>query len=90
MAKGGFLTATRALGMGMDFLGVVYIVHVGIPYRLINFAQESGHGGRNGEAVDSIILLDRQASACSELEGLQCDRCGEGLVGRVKPKSRFY
>ena len=121
LKKGGFLTATGALGTGVDFPGVVYIVHVGIPYGLIDFAQESGRGGRNGEAVDSIILLDNreyqklektdvaalttdeffmrqfiqgrecrrlalgqyldgQASTCSELGGLQCDHCGEGLA----------
>ena len=58
LKKGGFLTATGALGTGVDFPGVVYIVHIGVPYGLIDFAQESGRGGRNGEAVDSIILLD--------------------------------
>jgi superfamily II DNA helicase RecQ len=42
LKKGGFLTATRALGTGVDFPEVVYIVHLGIPYRLIDFAQESG------------------------------------------------
>jgi superfamily II DNA helicase RecQ len=35
----------------------VYIVHVRVPYRMIDFAQETGHGGRSGEAVDSIVLL---------------------------------
>jgi superfamily II DNA helicase RecQ len=58
LKKGGFLTATGALGTGVDFPGVVYIMHVGILYRLIDFAQESGRGGRNREAIDSIILLD--------------------------------
>jgi superfamily II DNA helicase RecQ len=42
LKKGGFLIATSALGPGVDFPGVVYIVHLGIPYRLIDFAQESG------------------------------------------------
>ena len=37
LKKGGFLTATGALGTGVDFPGVIYIVHVRIPYRLIDF-----------------------------------------------------
>ena len=121
LAAGGFITATGALGTGVDFPGIVYIVHVGVPYGMIDFAQESGRGGRNGEAVTSIVLLeerestrlekmdaaamttdeffmrqfiqgkecrrlalgqylDGMAKTCSDLGGLQCDRCGEGIV----------
>ncbi len=57
MENGGFCAATGALGTGVDFPGIVYIVHIGIPYGMIDFAQETGRGGRNGEGVDSIILL---------------------------------
>lgn len=35
----------------------MYIVHVRVPYRMIDFVQETGHGGRSGEAVNSIVLL---------------------------------
>ena len=57
MENGGFCAATGALGTGLDFPGIVYVVHIGIPYGMIDFAQETGRGGRNGEDVDSIILL---------------------------------
>lgn len=57
MENGGFCAATGALGTGVDFPGIVYIVHVGVPYGMIDFAQETGRGGRSGEAVDSIVLL---------------------------------
>jgi superfamily II DNA helicase RecQ len=53
----GFCAATGALGTGVDFPGIVYIVHIGVPYGMIDFAQETGRGGRSGEAVDSIVLL---------------------------------
>ena len=66
LRNGSFITATRALGTGMDFPGIVYIVHIGVLYRLIDFAQESSQGRRNGEAVDSIILLDDRE--CQKLE----------------------
>jgi superfamily II DNA helicase RecQ len=42
LKNGGFITATGALGTSVDFLGVVYIVHRGVPYGLIDFAPESG------------------------------------------------
>jgi len=54
----GFMAATGALGTGGDYPGIVYIVHIGVPYGMIDFAQETGRGGRAGEDVDSIILLE--------------------------------
>lgn len=54
----GFMAATGALGTGGDNPGIVYVVHIGLPYGMIDFAQESGQGGRAGEDVDSIILLE--------------------------------
>lgn len=57
MENGGFCAATGALGTGVDFAGIVYIVHVWVLYGMVDFAQETGRGGRSGEAVDSIVLL---------------------------------
>lgn len=54
----GFMAATGALGTGGDYPGIVFIVHIGLPYGMIDFAQETGRGGRAGEDVDSIILLE--------------------------------
>jgi len=54
----GFIAATGALGTGGDYPGIVYIVHIGVPYGMIDFAQETGRGGRAGEDVDSIILVE--------------------------------
>jgi superfamily II DNA helicase RecQ len=36
--NGGFCTATRALGTGIDFPGIVYIVYIRVLYRIIDFA----------------------------------------------------
>jgi superfamily II DNA helicase RecQ len=55
--NGGFCAATGALGTGVDFPGIVYIVYIGVPYRMIDFAQESGRGRQSSKAVDSIVLL---------------------------------
>lgn len=56
-----FIAAASSLGTGGDYPGVIYIVHIGLPYGMIDFAQETGRGGRAGEDVDSIILLEDSA-----------------------------
>jgi superfamily II DNA helicase RecQ len=49
---------TSALGTRVDYLGIVYIMHVGMLWSMINFAQESGRGGQGREVVDSVILVE--------------------------------
>jgi len=56
---GGCVVATTALGTGVNYAGVEMAVHVGMPYGLIDFAQESGRAGRGGEVVTSLILLEK-------------------------------
>jgi superfamily II DNA helicase RecQ len=34
----GFIATTRALGTGGDYPGIVYIVYIGLPYSMIDFA----------------------------------------------------
>ena len=58
LEKGGLIVATSALGTGVDFPGIVFILHVDLPYSMIDFAQESGRAGRAGEDVDSIIMVE--------------------------------
>ncbi|KAF1359102.1 P-loop containing nucleoside triphosphate hydrolase protein, partial [Lizonia empirigonia] len=55
--EGGLMVATSALGTGVDYPGIVYILHVRMPWSMIDYAQESGRGGRAGEVVDSVILV---------------------------------
>lgn len=57
--QGGLIVATSALGTGLDFPGVVFILHVGMPWSIVDYAQESGRGGRAGERVESMILVER-------------------------------
>jgi len=58
LQEGGLIVATSALGTGVDFPGIVFILHVGMPWSMIDYAQESGRGGRAGERVDSVILVE--------------------------------
>ncbi|KAK6591771.1 hypothetical protein H4I95_12059, partial [Botrytis cinerea] len=53
---GGWIAATGALGTGINIEGIIYVVHVGRPYGLTSFVQQSGRGGRNGEVSESIII----------------------------------
>jgi hypothetical protein len=59
LTEGGMMVATTALGTGVSYPGVMLVVHVGLPYGLIDFSQESGRAGRGGEQVDSLVLLER-------------------------------
>ncbi|CAC9887931.1 unnamed protein product, partial [Aureobasidium pullulans] len=56
---GGLIVATSALGTGVDFPGIVFILHMDLPYGMIDYAQESGRAGRAGEEVDSIIIVEQ-------------------------------
>ncbi|KAK5020230.1 hypothetical protein LTR60_000708 [Cryomyces antarcticus] len=49
---------TSALGTGVDYAGIVFVLHVGVPYGMVDFAQESGRAGRAGELVDSVTLVE--------------------------------
>jgi superfamily II DNA helicase RecQ len=39
------IVVTTVLGTGVSYPGVMLVVHVGLPYRLIDFLQESGCAG---------------------------------------------
>lgn len=56
---GGLIVATSALGTGVDFPGITLILHVDIPWGMIDFTQESGRAGRQGEDVDSVIVVEK-------------------------------
>ncbi|KAH5441620.1 hypothetical protein HBI60_255780 [Parastagonospora nodorum] len=71
LEHGGFIVATSALGTGVDFPGIICIVHLDQPYGMIDFAQESGRGGRFGEAVDSVIVVGSKNPAPKPIPGRQ-------------------
>jgi superfamily II DNA helicase RecQ len=59
-AKGGFIVSTTALSTGLNYEAVKAVIHSGLPYGLIEFAQASGRAGRDpSERVDSIVLLEQ-------------------------------
>ncbi|SCV61242.1 uncharacterized protein FFFS_15811 [Fusarium fujikuroi] len=56
--RGQYIAATGAMGNGLDFPGVVHIIHLGHPYSLVDYVQETGRGGRAGEPVEADIIID--------------------------------
>jgi superfamily II DNA helicase RecQ len=58
--RGGWIVATGALGTGVDFPGILVVVHMGMPYSMINFTQESGRAGRGDEVVDSFVVIEER------------------------------
>jgi superfamily II DNA helicase RecQ len=81
---GGLIVATAALGTGVDYLGIVYIVHVGMLWSMIDFAQESGRGGRAGEVVDLVILVEHgevERRLLQEVDKIDVQAMGLFIVG---------
>ena len=64
--------ATVALGMGIDLKDVNTIIHYGAPHSIEDFFQESGRGGRNGQAARSIIYWSTaDCPRCKELSSVR-------------------
>jgi superfamily II DNA helicase RecQ len=84
LEKGGLIVATSALGTGVDFPGVVFVLHVDLPYGMIDFAQESGRAGRAGEDVDSVIMVaeKRVEMLRGEMRGVDDSTMGEFATTR--------
>lgn len=73
-----YLVATSALSAGFDYPHVRVVMHVGAPSSMIDFTQEAGRAGRDGERAYSFVLLPRKwqvrtASGCDS-EDLVRDR----------------
>jgi superfamily II DNA helicase RecQ len=65
--------ATSALGTGIDYPDIVYVLHVGVLYGIIDFAQESGRAGRDGAAVDLVIVAAEEEAERAKDAGQSVD-----------------
>ena len=82
--KGGMMVATSALGTGVDFEGIVYILHVGTPWSMSDFAQASGRGGRGGERFEVVVLVEQgevEQVMEREKEDIDVLAMGQFLIG---------
>jgi superfamily II DNA helicase RecQ len=82
--QGGLIVATSALGTGVDYAGIVYILHIGMPWSITDFAQASGRGGRGGEEFDVVVVLEQgevEKRMERESDDIEVVAMGQFLVG---------
>ena len=51
--------ATSAFSMGVDCPGISNVVHLGSPSCLVQYVQETGSGGRNGNPSVALLLYEK-------------------------------
>ena len=56
-ADGRVVVASNAFGLGIDQPDVRVVIHVGPIYRMRDYGQESGRGGRDGQRSEAMILV---------------------------------
>ena len=71
MAAGRLMVATKAMGVGLDVADVRGVIHAGAPGRLRDYAQESGRGGRDGEASEAVLVHGGEAVGCDMAEFME-------------------
>ena len=51
------IIATSSLGLGLDVSNIRVIIHIGRPYTLYDYAQESGRAGRDRLPSEAILMI---------------------------------
>nr|GEZ17793.1 RecQ helicase L2 [Tanacetum cinerariifolium] len=64
--KGRVIAATSALGMGVDIPNIRCIIHVGQPFTVLDYAQESGRAGRDGLPSEAVMMVQEGEQRAAE------------------------
>ena len=71
------LVATSALGLGIDYGQVRFVIHQGQSRSLMDFSQESGRAGRDGKEARSVIFTSKELrEKCEWIEQKERDWAG--------------
>jgi superfamily II DNA helicase RecQ len=65
-AEARVVVATGALGVGVDVADIRLVVHADVPRSLIDYAQESGRAGRDGQASRAVMVGGGRGGNCDE------------------------
>lgn len=60
------MVATSSLGAGIDIKDIRIILHLNLPYTLLDYAQESGRSGRDQQPSRSILITNRSKSKLND------------------------
>jgi len=63
------IVATSLLGCGIDVHGVDLVLHLGTPWSVLDFAQESGRAGRGGRPSTSFVFASENEWEVETEEG---------------------
>ena len=66
--------ATNALGMGINFKHICYVIHYGPPRSIEDFVQEIGRAGRDGRNAVSALFF----------QGKHLRKCGKSIIKYAK------
>ena len=56
------IVGTTALGTGLDYRAVRLVAHAGVPYGIVEYAQEAGRAGRDDKPATSLVIHQDKAS----------------------------
>lgn len=68
-----FLVATIDIGIGIDIKNIKNVIHFGIPFSKMDFLQQVGRAGREGNYCDSYVIFLQKETIDSRLITLKLD-----------------
>jgi RecQ family ATP-dependent DNA helicase len=86
--KQQMIVATSALGMGVDIADIRCIIHVEWPLTLLDYAQESGRAGRDGQRSEAVVIAHeggqwRAKDSEEEMQQARVWQLVDGVEGRA-------